>query len=701
MIHFKKSLLFLLFLAGGITVSAQNAAPQIIPAVKEWRGSSGSFSFKKQTKIGYQASHQTLLQPILQIFANDLKTAFGLSADVLSNADIAKNDIIIQLKPNDTSIKEEEYRINILSDKINITARTAQGVTWATKSLLQMLHNHGNALPCGEIKDFPDYPNRGFMLDVGRKFFTIDYLRNYVKILSYYKFNEFQIHLNDNGFPEYFDNDWDKTYSAFRLESDWFPGLTAKDGHYTKAEFRDLQRLGQQYGVNIIPEIDIPAHSLAFAHYRPELGSDKYGRDHLDLYNPNTYTFLDSLYKEYITGENPVFIGPDVHIGTDEYDVRESEKYREFTDRYLKYIQSLGKQVRMWGGLRWLKGKTPVHAKDVIMNAWSYDWVDPFQSLKDGFKLISTCDIWLYIVPATGYYREFLDTEWLYTNWKPEKINSKETLPDGTPGLIGGMFAVWNDHSGNGISEKDVHIRTMPAIKVLSERMWKRLDGSEKQSLAKFLDLSKKQIEAPGINLAAKFPLEKTLDSNRTVLQYALSSNKEKDISGNAYHEVKRKNVKRNKAQKSLRFNGNSFLQTALPEIGYEYNVDFDLKPAAGNASNAVLFNGKNSVITLNTNGGGKLGFSRDGYTYTFNYTPQPNEWSAIGITGDWKGTSLYVNGKLVERLQGKTKLSALNKHGRKTNMYIQETLFFPLQFIGSATNGFKGEMRNLKVVQK
>lgn len=51
MIHFKKSLLFLLFLAGGITVSAQNAAPQIIPAVKEWRGSSGSFSFKSKPKL--------------------------------------------------------------------------------------------------------------------------------------------------------------------------------------------------------------------------------------------------------------------------------------------------------------------------------------------------------------------------------------------------------------------------------------------------------------------------------------------------------------------------------------------------------------------------------------------------------------------------------------------------------------------------
>lgn len=699
--YLKFSFLFILLALCTVVSSAQNAEPQIIPSVKHWSGGSGSFSFGKQTNIGFVTDDQNRVQQVLQIFANDLKTEFNLHAEVRNNFPTEKSDIFVSLQPQNQSLKDEEYHLDINNEKIHITARTTQGITWATKSLLQMLHNHGNAIPNGVIKDYPDYPNRGFMLDVGRKFFTIDYLRNYVKILSYYKFNEFQIHLNDNGFPEYFDNDWDKTYSAFRLESDWFPGLTAKDGHYTKEEFRDLQRLGQEYGVNVIPEIDIPAHSLAFAHYRPELGSDNYGRDHLDLYNPGTYTFLDSLYREYITGDNPVFIGPDVHIGSDEYDVRETEKYREFTDRYLKYIQSLGKQVRMWGGLRWLKGETPVHSKDVIMNAWSYDWVDPFQSLKDGYKLISTCDTWLYIVPATGYYRDFLDTKWLYTNWKPEKVNARETLPNGTPGLIGGMFAVWNDHSGNGITQKDVHIRTMPAVKVLSERMWQRLDGTEKQTLEKFHALSEKQIEAPGLNLAAKYPLTYNADSNRTILQYNLSSRKEKDRSGNAYHELKRKNIKRNRREKSLRFNGNSFLQTALPEIGYEYKVDFDLKPASDNASNAILFDGENSVVTLNTDGTGKLGFSRDGYTYTFNYIPQLHVWSALSITGDSKGTSLYVNGKLVERLQGKTKLSAINKHGKKTNMYIQETLFFPLQFIGSAQNGFKGEIKNLKVVQK
>ncbi len=65
--------------------------------------------------------------------------------------------------------------------------------------------------------------------------------------------NTLQIHLNDNGFRQYFGNDWAKTPAAFRLECDTYPGLTAKDGSYSKAEFIELQKLAEQYGVNIIP----------------------------------------------------------------------------------------------------------------------------------------------------------------------------------------------------------------------------------------------------------------------------------------------------------------------------------------------------------------------------------------------------------------------------------------------------------------
>ena len=104
----------------------------------------------------------------------------------------------------------------------------------------------------------------------------------------------------------------------------------------------------------------------------------------------------------------------------------------------------------MWGGLKWLPGKTPVKAEGVTVNAWSYDWVDPVVSLQDGYKLINTCDTYLYIVPAAGYYRDFLDHQWIYEKWSPWIMNRKQTLPEGTPGVLGGMFAVWNDNIRTG-----------------------------------------------------------------------------------------------------------------------------------------------------------------------------------------------------------------------------------------------------------
>lgn len=66
-----------------------------------------------------------------------------------------------------------------------------------------------------------------------------------------------------------------------------------------------MQRMGLEYGVRIIPEIDIPAHSLAFAHYKPEIASRKYGMDHLDLYKKETYQFVDSLLDEYLSATIP------------------------------------------------------------------------------------------------------------------------------------------------------------------------------------------------------------------------------------------------------------------------------------------------------------------------------------------------------------------------------------------------------------
>ena len=82
------------------------------------------------------------------------------------------------------------------------------------------------------------------------------------------------------------------------------------DGSYTKAEFRDFQKMAAIYGVNVIPEIDVPAHSLAFTHYNPRLAADnkEYGMDHLDLYKQEVYDFVDSLFDEYCRAKIPCLL---------------------------------------------------------------------------------------------------------------------------------------------------------------------------------------------------------------------------------------------------------------------------------------------------------------------------------------------------------------------------------------------------------
>ncbi|EOS15148.1 family 20 glycosylhydrolase [Phocaeicola sartorii] len=658
-----KHLLTLCMLALCLCASAKETCPKVIPALQEWKGGSGKLALPAEGSIVIASADEAALKSVADVLAQDLKDLLGWNYTVKTGKP-EKNAIYLSLTKPDKQLGEEGY-VLAAGRYAGITAPARQGVFWGTRSLLQILYNEKGQLPKGVARDWPQYPNRGFMLDVGRKFFTMDFLRQYVKILSFYKLNEFQIHLNDNGFVQFFDNDWNKTYAAFRLESERFPGLTAKDGSYTKKEFTDLQRLGMEYGVNVIPEIDIPAHSLAFTHYKPEIGSDKYGMDHLDLYKEETYRFVDSLLDEYLSGEEPVFMGPDVHIGTDEYNAKEAEKFRYFTDRYLKYVEKYGKNVRMWGALRWLKGKTPVKADNVTINAWSYDWIDPNASLKDGYKIINTCDTYLYIVPAAGYYRDFLDIRWLYETWRVGKVNSREELPEGTPGLLGGMFAVWNDHCGNGISQQDVHFRTFPAAQVLAEKMWR--GKNEAVSFEEFEALCKQMPEAPGINLLGRVQGEVVLPGQK----------------------------------EELSLNGTDSVATSLPEIGYPYAVEFEVNPDQEQNISGILFKGPHSTVYANWENKGNLAFSRDGYTFVFHAAILPaGEWTKVRIEGDYKGTTLYINGEKVERLEGRIKQFYNYTHHRKDRMYVQETLVFPMQQIGDVRNGFKGKLRNINCVR-
>lgn len=237
-----------------------NAKPFVVPELRQWTGKTGSFTPGAGCTITIA---DTTLAKVARDFADDYKTMFGTELPVKVGKS-AKGNIHFALKAN-SKLGTEGYTVEI-SDRVAVTAPTVTGAYWSTRTLLQIAEqSDSHSLPCGRITDWPDYALRGLSMDVGRKFFPMDYLKDLVKILSYYKMNSLRIHLNDNGFPYYFGNDWDKTYSAFRMESTRFPGLTARDGYYTKDEFRDFQRFAAGEFVDIVPEIDIPAHALPSA----------------------------------------------------------------------------------------------------------------------------------------------------------------------------------------------------------------------------------------------------------------------------------------------------------------------------------------------------------------------------------------------------------------------------------------------------
>lgn len=630
-------------------IYAQQQKPFVIPELKEWKGATGFFMPKQSVRIIYGAPG---LQKIARQFAADYKALFGVLPEIAEGKP-CKGDFFFTIK-RDKKLEKEGYDI-VIGDYVKVSANEPVGVYWATRTLLQMGEQYKNGnLPKGHIRDWPDYGIRGLLIDCGRKFIPMNYLRDLACIMSYYKMNFMHVVLNNNGFKAYFNDDWNQTYAAFRLECETYPGLTARDGYYTKKEFVHFQEEAAERFVEIIPEIDVPAHSLAFSHYKPELGSKEYGMDHLNLSHPEVYSFVDALFKEYLDGENPVFRGPRVHIGTDEYSNKKKEvveQFRAFTDHYIKFVEGFGKQAGVWGALTHAAGETPVKSDNVIMYAWYNGFANPKDMVQQGYNLISIPDGLTYIVPLAGYYWDYLNTERLYKQWTPAHV-ADVVFEEKDPAIIGGMFAVWNDIVGNGISVKDIHHRIFPALQTIAVKTWNIAPAF---SYTEFETKRQKLSEAPDVNQLGR------IGDDENSLVYETSS-----ITPGS--------------------------ELPYTEIGYGYTITFDMEAANENYG-TELFRSPNAVFYLADPVKGMFGFSRDGYMNTFAFRPYPGEKISVKITGDALSTSLFINGQLIERMGIEKRY--LNGAGKQNNFI--RTLVFPLKNAGN----FESRITNLRVYNR
>lgn len=663
-----------------------NEKPVVVPALVEWFGYEGEIAIDENTVVSVAPNLSEAERASVDEFIADLTDLYDLELTVVEANEPTTNGIHF-VSVDRVDLGEEGYFIEI-DDAIIVEANNNTALYWSTRTILHILQTNDMSIPKGLTRDYPKWEVRGLLLDVGRKTFTFDFVEQLSREMSWYKLNDFQVHLNDNFiFLELYDQtgeDKFEAYSGYRLESD-IEGLANEDVFYTKDQFRSFIKDSRIRGMNIVPEIDVPAHSLAFTKVRPDLALGTVGRqiDHLDVTNPEALQFVKDLFDEYILGDDPVFDADTiVHIGTDEYSTAYSEQFLQFTDDLLEFIQGRDRQVRLWGSLSHFNDEVDVRSENVQMNMWNAGWANPTDMFNRGFDMINMNDGTLYIVPDAGYYYDYLYTNSLYNSWQANNI-AGHVIPSGSDQMLGGAFAVWNDmidKRQTGMSERDIYDRTIHAIPTMAQRLW----GSENQGdFATFEENVEIIGKAPQTNLEAEID---TVDEN--IFVYDFENDSVADKGKNGYDIVEQENV--TIEDEALVLNGGtSYVRNELYETKLGTTLQFSVnRQEAADGSEEILFESFNTQIKASINGSGNFGFTREGLDYESNYQLPIGEWVDIALTSRLKVTDLYINGELIHTFTRNDDLGTFNA-----------TVLLPVGTIGSETDSFVGLVDNIRLV--
>lgn len=686
-----------------------NPAPKILPELREWVGGTGTFA-NAQRVLYADAS----LKEMAEQFASDYAAVTGKTLTVAEGSDAGAGDILFALT-DDTSLglKDEGYLLSATAKSITVTAEEVAGANWGGKTILQGMKQSGNAtFPVGTSRDYPLYRVRGLILDVGRKTFTLDWLKQMTQEMAWYKMNDFQVHLNDNLIPlENYTNageDAMQAYSGFRLESDIKKGgnnglnqadLTSTDVWYSKADFKEFIEQSKALGVNIVPEIDTPAHSLALTKVRPDLRYGTSGRqnDHLDLRGDKfeqSLAFVTSIFNEYVKGgDGAVFADADaIHVGADEYNVgsnaESSPLYRKFVNEMFDYAYENGHTPRVWGSLSQYTTGDAIHTGGengqprAQINLWNWGYANMGKMYEMGFDLIDCNDGHFYIVPNAGYYYDYLNDDICYNN----ALNSigEVTIPAGDPQIAGGAFAVWNDMCDmleNGMSEYDVYDRISNSMGLFAANGW----GAGELTTAQAKERAGELADAPSTNFG--YEAEATEDGvfaqwNMDDLADASGMGRDLVATDAAIEQVD--------GRSALKLGGGSSYAEvkdgALTTLGLGNDLRVKVKRTSAATDDQILFESAYGTIKAVQADTGCVGITRENHDYSFNYTLPVNEWVELEIKNEFELTHLYVNGELVD---------TIGSHDLKS---VKATCMLPVGRIGSTEHAFEGYVDDVRL---
>ncbi|KAJ1722496.1 hypothetical protein LPJ53_003094 [Coemansia erecta] len=646
--------------------------PFVIPSLQEWNGGKGDWTISKSTRIvvdpkyasgiALDSEHSFMANPsnlkdFAATFQAEIKEITGYDVSVVVSSKYTKNDIFLTLGADakDPKLNNEGYLLDINSKGVSIQGITSRGAFWGTRTLLQMLilaDEDGFTLPQGHARDYPNYNERITMHDIARKPIPLSDLKEYVTLTSFYKFNTQQLHFNDNPGMQTRNlmPDWQSKYSGFRLKSDnpLYSMYANNDTSYTKQDMREYQDFMKARGIDLIPEIDTPAHSLAFTKFHPEwtIQSDAARPDWIDLGNPEVVSFIEGLWGEFAGW----FDSRELSIGADEYDATKGDLARTFINNMNDYIRTnFNKSSRMWGSDREIPGTIDISSTLQTLH-WDWTMSDPTELVKRGNKVTNLNAPDCYLVPRSQSYEDFIDSQKIYELWEPwvfdilDRNNASRNLSPTEPLLTGGGFANWNDFLSESVTRVEIYDRLAKAADAFAEKLWAGSKNSDSVAYAKWAPLAKKLREnIPGITLRRR-PESK----GQFLVSYDFEDGAVKDNSGNGYDGKLNNGAKVVDAGeghgKAVQLSADSFITTPLESIAYPYAVGMWVKPNGEQKANAVLLESGDGRLLISNSTSQSVTFEQDGNIYNTQIVLPPNTWSHIAFSADGTKTSVFFN---------------------------------------------------------
>jgi hexosaminidase len=309
----------------------------IIPVPISVKRAKGDFNLTSETIVIADATSERGVK-----FFMDALKKMGLAIRLTDKNNIDKNSKSLKnviLLTSNTGAEQpiEGYELNITEEKIVLSGK-GSGLFYGVQTLIQLIEKkkQGTAIvPCGAIKDYPRFGYRGMHLDVARHFFDVDFIKKYIDVMAAYKLNYFHWHLTDDQgwrieikkYPKLTEvgsvRAQTKVGGSSGNDSDLYDN-TLYSGFYTQDEVKEVIEYARDRYIDIIPEIEMPGHSMAAIAAYPELscdegGSYKVGETwgiYTDVMCPSETTFkmLDNILDEIIT----LFPCKYIHIGGDE-----------------------------------------------------------------------------------------------------------------------------------------------------------------------------------------------------------------------------------------------------------------------------------------------------------------------------------------------------------------------------------------------